>query len=158
MVVGARVNPGRVKPVHGQMVELRARVPLFRAILDSEDGYLVPRVDGRIIAGSTLEFAGYEKQVTLSGLSHILDAARALCPAVAELPVQEFWAGLRPYTEDKLPIIGKGPGEGLFLAAGDFVNGILLAPITAQLISEVIRGQPLALDLRPFLHDHSGGA
>src|SRR5713101_978505 len=158
LVPGARVNPGMVKPVRGQMVELRARLPLFRSILASDDGYLVPRVDGRIIAGSTLEFVGFEKQVTLSGLSHILDAARALCPALAELPVQEFWAGLRPYTEDKLPIIGKGPMEGIFLATGHFRNGILLTPITAQLISEVIRGQSLALDLRPFRHERFGGA
>jgi glycine oxidase len=104
-----------------------------------------------MIAGSTVEMVGFEKQVTARGLAEILSMASELCPMVADAPVEQLWAGLRPYTEDHLPILGPAPQAGLFFASGHFRNGVLLAPITAQLVSEAVLGRPSAIDLTPFL-------
>jgi glycine oxidase len=150
LIPGSRIPNYAVKPVRGQMVQLQTRVPLLRRAIICGDSYLVPRVDGRILAGSTFEFAGFEKQVTTAGLSKILSAALELCPGLSGLPVQEFWAGLRPYTEDQHPLLGEGPLGGLFWATGHFRNGILLAPITAQVVTQAILGQKTSVDLRPF--------
>ena len=132
------------------MLQLQTRVPLLRRILASARGYLVPRADGRIIAGSTLEFAGFDKQVTAEGLNKILSVALQLCPALANAGVSDCWAGFRPYTDDHLPLIGPGPLPGMLLATGHFRNGILLAPVTGELISQVVLGQRTSVDLRPF--------
>lgn len=136
----ARYAPTR--PVRGQMLALRpAGAPPGR-VLRSEHGYVVPRDDGRVVAGSTLENAGFEKLVTSSGLLQILAAAVELAPALAEAEVLEAWAGLRPDTPDHLPVLGPTDVEGLLIATGHYRNGILLAPITARLIREwVITGR-----------------
>lgn len=154
LVHGARINPDAVRPARGQMLELQLRVPLFSRVLFGEKGYLVPRADGRVLAGSTMELgAGFEKQVTVKGLFGITAMAQELCPSLAEAPIISQWAGLRPYTEDHLPYLGEGPMEGLFLASGHFRNGILLAPITARVVAEAVLGQRTAVDLRPFRYD-----
>jgi glycine oxidase len=153
LVHGTGLSPRVVRPVRGQMVELQARLPPFSRILFSTRGYLVPRPDGRVVAGSTMEQVGFEKEVTASGLHAILGMALELCPDLAPVPVARSWAGLRPDTEDHLPLLGPGPLPGLFLATGHFRNGILLAPVTARLLSEVVRGQKPSVDLRPFRCD-----
>jgi glycine oxidase len=153
LVQGISLDPRVVRPARGQMVQLQTRLPLLSHVVFSDKGYLIPRADGRIIAGSTLEFAGFEKHVTAEGLQRILALALELCPALASAPVQETWAGLRPYTEDHLPILGAGPLPGLFLATGHFRNGILLAPITARLLAQAVRGESPLVDLSPFRFD-----
>jgi glycine oxidase len=153
LVQGISLDPRVVRPARGQMVQLQTRLPLLSHVVFSDKGYLIPRADGRIIAGSTLEFAGFEKHVTAEGLQRILALALELCPALASAPVQETWAGLRPYTEDHLPILGAGPLPGLFLATGHFRNGILLAPITARLLAQAILGESPLVDLSPFRFD-----
>jgi glycine oxidase len=153
LVAGARVDPKVVRPARGQMVQLQTRLPVLSHVIFCDQGYLVPRTDGRLLAGSTMELVGFEKQVTAVGLAKILTMALELCPSLADAPVQEFWAGLRPYTEDQLPILGPGPLDGLFLATGHFRNGILLTPITAKLMAQAVLGQPTSVDLRPFRHD-----
>lgn len=155
LVNGAKLDPQVVRPARGQMIEFQLRIPSFTRVLFSDKGYLVPRQDGRIIAGSTMEFAGFEKQVTAAGMQRILGMALELIPSLAEAPVTNFWAGLRPYTEDHLPYLGPGPLPGLFLATGHFRNGILMAPITARLVSESVLGKPTAVDLTPFRFDRS---
>ncbi|WPB81542.1 glycine oxidase ThiO [Archangium violaceum] len=150
LVQGVPVDPRMVRPARGQMVQLQTRLPLFSHVVFSDKGYLIPRSDGRILAGSTLEFAGFEKNVTAEGLHRILSLAMELCPALGSAPVQETWAGLRPYTDDHLPILGAGPLPGLFLATGHFRNGILLAPITARLMAQAVLGETPSLDLTPF--------
>jgi glycine oxidase len=127
-----------VRPVRGQMISLRPNLLEIDRPLRSERGYLVPRDDGRILAGSTTENAGYEKNVTPAGLQQILNAAIELVPALESAPVVETWAGLRPDSPDHLPILGPTDVEGLFFATGHYRNGILLAPITARLITEWI--------------------
>jgi len=133
----ARYAPTR--PVRGQIVALRGHtgVPL-RKVLRSEQGYLVPQHDGRILAGSTLEEAGFQKHVTAQGIRKILAGALEMMPALEDAEIIETWAGLRPGTPDDLPIIGPTEIEDLFAATGHFRNGILLAPATASLIREWI--------------------
>jgi glycine oxidase len=127
-----------VHPVRGQMLALRSRSVQLKKVLRSEYGYLVPRRDGRIIAGSTLEDAGFVKQVTPQGVRQILDAALELAPALADAKIVEDWSGLRPGTPDHLPIIGPTDITGLWLATGHYRNGILLAPATAKIICDWI--------------------
>jgi glycine oxidase len=153
LVQGIAVDPRVVRPARGQMVQFQTRLPLFSHVIFSDKGYVVPRADGRVIAGSTLEFAGFEKSVTAEGLHRILSLAMEICPALASAPVQETWAGLRPYTEDHLPILGAGPLPGLFLATGHFRNGILLAPLTARLMAQVVLGERPLVDITPFRLD-----
>ncbi|PZR17692.1 MAG: glycine oxidase ThiO [Archangium gephyra] len=150
LVSGAQVDPSRVKPVRGQMLELQVRAPTFSRLLKGASGYLVPRSDGAIIAGSTMEMAGYEKNVTVEGLAKLLRATQELVPSLASAPITQTWAGLRPWTDDQLPFLGEGPKPGLLLATGHFRNGILLAPITARLIGQLVRREKPTLDLRAF--------
>ena len=159
LVQGARIDPQAVRPVRGQLVELQLRLPPLQRVLFSErKGYLVPRGDGRVIAGSTMEFAGYDKQVTAGGLARILEVGLQMCPLLRDAQVLSFWAGLRPYTEDRLPFLGPGPLQGLFLATGHFRNGILLAPITARVVAEAVLGQAPSVDLSSFRYDRRPAA
>ena len=127
-----------VRPVRGQMLALRSETVKLKKVLRSQRGYLVPRRDGRLIAGSTLEDAGFVKQVTPQGVRQILDAAFELAPALADAKIVEEWSGLRPDTPDHLPIIGPTDIEGLWLATGHYRNGILLAPATARIMRDWI--------------------
>jgi glycine oxidase len=102
-------------------------------------GYVVPRQDGRLLAGSTSENAGFAKCVTAGGIAGILRNALEISPAIADLPVVDTWAGLRPRAADGLPVLGPcGEIDGLFCATGHYRNGILLAPLTGELISKAI--------------------
>jgi glycine oxidase len=123
-----------VHPVRGQMLALRSKTVQLKKVLRSDYGYLVPRRDSRIIAGSTLENSGFVKEVTPQGVRKILDAALELAPALADAKIVEEWSGLRPGTPDLLPIIGPTDIPGLWLATGHYRNGILLAPATANII------------------------
>jgi glycine oxidase len=125
-------------PVRGQMIAMRSKKVKLKKVLRSEHGYIVPRTDGRIIAGSTLENVGFNRETTQEGLRKILDAAIALAPGLADAEIVETWAGLRPGTPDHLPIIGPTDIPGLLIATGHYRNGILLAPVTAKLIGDWI--------------------
>ena len=135
------IGIGRYAPTHpvrGQMIALRSSKVNLKKVLRSDHGYIVPRNDGRIIAGSTLENAGFARETTPQGLRTIFDAAVALAPALADAEILESWAGLRPGTPDHLPIIGPTDILGLLIATGHYRNGILLAPVTAKLIRDWI--------------------
>jgi glycine oxidase len=128
-----------IEPVRGQMVCLEAKPQLTRHVIYSPRGYLVPRQDGRLLAGSTSENAGFAKCVTAGGIAGILRNALEISGAIADLPVVDTWAGLRPRAPDGLPVLGPcGEIDGLFCATGHYRNGILLAPLTGELISEAI--------------------
>jgi glycine oxidase len=144
----ARYAPTR--PVRGQMVALRPRGAVLGRVVRSKSGYLVPRKDGRIIAGSTIEEAGSEKLVTPAGIRKILDGAMELVPDLAQAEVLEMWSGLRPGTPDDLPIIGPTEVDGLLIATGHYRNGILLAPVTARLISDLILRGRTSFDAQTF--------
>jgi glycine oxidase len=138
------------RPVRGQMMALRPDGAGLRRVLRSERGYLVPRRDGRIVAGSTSEEVGFERGVTPAGLRKIFDAAIELFPALAGAEVLETWSGLRPGTPDDLPILGPTDIEGLMIATGHYRNGILLAPVTAKLMREWITGSHGAFDASTY--------
>ena len=129
----------RIEPVRGQIVCLEAKPQLTRHVICSPRGYIVPRRDGRLLTGSTSEHAGFEKYVTAGGISTILQNALEISSSVANLPVVDMWAGLRPCAADGLPVMGRcGEIDGLFCATGHYRNGILLAPLTGELVSKAI--------------------
>jgi len=125
-------------PIRGQMVAFQSEKVDLHRVLRSERGYIVPRGNGRCVAGSTIENVGLEKRITPEGISKILNAAVEMAPALAGSAIVETWCGLRPDTPDHLPSLGPTDVEGLLIATGHFRNGILLAPVTAKLISEWI--------------------
>ena len=130
-----------MRPVKGQILELRAPATASRAcerIVASERVYLVPRADGRLIVGATVEERGFDTAVTAGGVHELLREAYRLLPDVAELELVEATAGLRPGTPDNLPLVGPGALEGLVLATGHYRNGILLAPLTAARVVEAL--------------------
>jgi len=139
-----------VKPAKGQMAALRADDLKIERVLWSEKIYLVPRNDGRIVAGATVEHAGFDKRVTAGGIERILSAAIDLAPGLANARIEETWAGLRPDSPDHLPILGPTDIDGLVMATGHFRSGILLTPITARLVREWITEQRVSLDWDRF--------
>ena len=119
-------------------------------VVRSEKIYLVPRSDGRLVIGSTLEDAGYNKHTDVDTIQQLFDAAVELVPALASAKRHEGWAGLRPGTPDDLPILGETAARGYFVATGHYRDGILLAPITAEIMSRLIVRQPVSHHLAPF--------
>ena len=139
-----------VIPAKGQMLALRCDTVRVQRDLWLGHNYLVPRNDGRIIAGATVEYEGFDRSVTAAGLQQILNAALSLLPGLEKAHVEETWAGLRPDSPDHLPILGPTDREGLLIATGHFRSGILLTPITARLIREWITSQKVSVDWAPF--------
>ncbi len=149
-VEGHGLPPRAVRPVRGQIAVLDTRPPLLSRAVFSGHGYVVPRIDGRILVGSTMEEVGFEKAVTAEGLRHVLDVAMGIAPALARAPVVETWSNFRPASPDGEPILGAGDVPGLFYATGHTRNGILLAPVTADAIAAAVLGRPPPVDLAPF--------
>lgn len=134
-----------VRPLKGQMISVRnvlnevvLRHTVWGPARNWGPSYIVPRIDGRLLLGTTVEETGFDTSVTAGGLMNILRGCWEILPVVAELPVDEVWAGLRPGSRDDAPIIGPTPIEGLVMATGHFRNGILLTPITAEAVGQYI--------------------
>jgi glycine oxidase len=129
-----------VRPVKGQMLALQTPLdaPLLRHVVWGRDVYLVPRKDGRLLVGATVEEKGFDAQLTAGGVYTLLRRAWEILPGIDEAPIVEMWAGLRPGSRDDAPILGATPVKGLILATGHYRNGILLAPITTDAISHLI--------------------
>ena len=141
-----------VRPIKGQMLALRmdAAAPLLNHVVWAPGAYLVPRRDGRLIIGATVEEKGYDTALTAGGLLTLLEAAWRAVPAVEELPIDEMWVGHRPGSRDDAPILGAGPLEGLIYATGHHRNGILLTPITADAIARLVLDGAAEAVIRPF--------
>ena len=139
-----------VEPARGQILVFRGPRRLLRRSVMSARAYMVQRRDGRLLVGSTVERAGFEKALTLEGMHHILCGVRRMSRAAARGTFVEAWAGLRPRTPDDLPILGTTPLGGLHIATGHFRHGILLAPITATLMADLILRGRASFDLTPF--------
>jgi len=137
------------RPVKGQMLCL-VDGPQLRHVIRSDDIYIVPRTDRRIVVGSTAEEAGFDKRTDPEVIQRMRQAAIDLIPALERARILEAWAGLRPGTPDGLPILGSATAPGYFVATGHFRDGILLAPITAQLMTQVIMGKNLDYDISAF--------
>jgi glycine oxidase len=138
------------RPVKGQMLCVVAAHGLLRHVLRAPDVYVIPRSDGRILIGATVEEAGYVKRTDPDTIQRLHRAAIRLVPALREARVHDAWAGLRPGSPDNLPILGATATPGYFVATGHFRDGILLAPVTAHVIAQLITGAKLEYDLSPF--------
>ena len=139
------------RPIKGQMLSLIAEHrKLLRHVIRGNGVYVIPRSDGRIVVGSTVEDVGFDKRVNPGTIQRMHQAAAVLVPPLGEARILEDWAGLRPGTPDKLPIMGKTSVEGYFAATGHYRDGILLAPVTARLMSQLVLGKPLDINFDSF--------
>ena len=146
---GAPTVPTR--PVKGQMLAVMPPTKdMLRHVVRTPDVYLIPRSDGRIVIGATVEEAGYNKQTEVPTIERMRRAAVAVLPALEDAPIHEAWAGLRPGTPDNLPILGETSLRGYYVATGHYRDGILLTPITARLLVQLITGSTPELGLQPF--------
>jgi glycine oxidase len=151
-LLGAQTRRGgpRVVPARGQIVELKTSVPLLSSVVFGPECYLVPRADGRVLIGSTLEFVGFRREVTAGAVHALLGAALRLVPALAAAELSGSWSSFRPFTADELPLLGPSQLPGLILMSGHYRNGILLAPISARIVADCVQGKRPPLDLAPF--------
>jgi len=146
-------NP-RIEPVRGQMVCFDAMPQIARHVIYSPRGYVVPRRQGRLLAGSTTEHAGFDKRVTAAGVQSIVTSALEISPRIAALPLTSSWAGLRPRAADGLPVLGPcAEIAGVYYATGHYRNGILLTPITAELLARAIVDEEISPPLQIFSPD-----
>lgn len=137
--IGDAAMPLNIKPIRGQMICYQMPPRTFSKVIYSPRGYIVPRADGRILAGSTAEDIGFNKNVTDKGIGSLKDVAAEIARVLARAEISESWAGLRPFAADGLPVLGEIPGyENLVVATAHYRNGILLAPITAKIIADKI--------------------
>ncbi len=143
-----------VRPVKGHIVRLKGDFELLertvRGLVNGRACYLVPRADGSLVVGATVEERGFDLTVQAGAVHGLLDDARRLVPGIDELTFQEALAGLRPGTPDNAPFVGWSALPGVALATGHYRNGILLAPLTAQSIVALLDGQALPSSLEPF--------
>ena len=147
---GTSLNPGAVHPVKGQLIEVAHPHTRVRRLLKSGLRYVVPRDDGRFVLGTTVERVGDDTSVTVGATFDILNGALSLLPPLHDAEFISSWAGLRPGTSDELPIISQGANSGVWLATGHYRNGILLAPVTANLVSDLIVHGKSIFDARAF--------
>jgi glycine oxidase len=139
------------RPVKGQMLcVIMPSRELITHVIRSPEVYLIPRSDGRLLVGTTVEEAGFDKRTDRTTIQRLHRAALALVPKLADAKILEDWAGLRPGTPDALPILGATGVAGYFVSTGHFRDGILLAPITAQVMANMITGRATGYDLKAF--------
>ena len=139
LVPGVPTTLPRVRPVRGQLVMLEERPPRLSTIVFLDRGYVVPRGDGRVICGSTMEDVGHRREVTASGVQAILGSALRIAPSLGGAELSRTWCNFRPHAEGG-PQTGSSPLPGLFLATGHHRNGILLARVTGDSVADAILG------------------
>ncbi|WP_250656790.1 glycine oxidase ThiO [Alkalimarinus coralli] len=140
-----------VEPVRGQMILFKAKPGVVNRVVLCDGKYVIPRRDGRILAGSTLEYVGYDKQTTEPAKQLLADIAIDMFPALANTPIEHHWAGLRPGAPDGVPFIGEVPDiENLFVSAGHFRNGLVLAPASVRVMTSLLLGQDSPVDPEPY--------
>ena len=144
-----------VRPLKGQMlaVQMDPAAPILSHVVWAPTTYLIPRLDGRLLIGATVEEKGFDGAITAGGLLALLDTAWRALPTIEELPVVETWVGFRPTSRDDAPIFGPTSVEGLFMATGHHRNGILLAPLTADAVSEAVLKGSMPAIAEPFRLD-----
>ncbi|HSN81296.1 MAG TPA: glycine oxidase ThiO [Polyangiales bacterium] len=141
LIPGLPMPAKTIYPVRGQMVSTHTRPPVFRRVVFGAGGYVVTRPDGRVLCGSTMERVGFERGITFGGMADVIRKAIRIAPRLAAAPIDGHWSSFRPGTPDGLPLVGETRIEGLFLASGHYRNGILLAPLTAELIADAMSGK-----------------
>lgn len=144
-------TPPEIRPVRGQMILFYARPGDIRHIVLNQERYVIPRSDGRVLIGSTLELAGFAKETTNEAKEHLYRTAVEMFPSLKRTPIEEHWAGLRPGSPSGIPYIGAYPGiEGLYFNAGHFRNGLVTAPASARVAADLILGREPILDPAPY--------
>jgi glycine oxidase len=131
-------------------LQMDPAAPLVAHVVRTPNVYLVPRLDGRLVLGATVEEKGFDPTLTAGGVLALLEAAWRTIPSVEELPVAEMWVGHRPGSRDDAPILGRGPVEGLVYATGHHRNGILLTPVTADAIARLLLDGATDSVIAPF--------
>jgi glycine oxidase len=140
----------KIRPIKGQMLAVIPQAPLLQHVVQGNGVYVIPRGDGRLIIGSTLEDVGFDKRVDPDAIQQMLQAAAMLVPNIGQARIHESWAGLRPCSVDKLPVLGATGIGGVFVATGHYRDGIMLAPITAEVIAQMMQGEVPSLDISEF--------
>ena len=149
-----RDNRPQISPVKGQMLLYAAKPDTLQTIVLDGEHYLIPRLDGHILAGSTVETDTFDKTTTPQAKDQISDFALKLLPALKDYPLVKHWAGIRPGTQNGVPYIDKHPEiSKLSINAGHFRNGLAMAPASAQLMADLILGRPTAVDPEPYRLD-----
>ena len=139
LIKGAEFSSPLIKPIRGQIIVLHTAKRLFRKVIYSPHGYLVPRRDGRILVGATIEDAGFDKALSAGATAVLRETAEEIAPNLVNLKIHDQWVGLRPFAADGLPVVGEFAGvENLHIATAHYRNGILLAPITAKILADKI--------------------
>lgn len=147
-----------MEPVRGQIVRTRFERPPLTHLVWGPLGYFVPRLNGEVLIGTTVEQAGFASTPTLAGVAGLCEAARAMAPGLMSAPFDRVWAGLRPRLPDGLPAIGRFANiRNLYVATGHYRSGILLGPLTGELIADLILGKKPAFPLDPFDPDRFAG-
>jgi glycine oxidase len=141
-----------VEPVRGQMILYKGPPGLVSCITLYKGRYVIPRRDGHVLVGSTLEYVGFDKHTTQQGLDDLRRSAIEMIPDLAALPIEKHWAGLRPGSPDGTPLVGPHPGiANLYINAGHFRNGVVLGPATARVLADHILRRPATLEQGPYL-------
>ena len=144
----------KMYPVKGECFSVRTEVPLLSSTIFTPGCYLVPKKGGRIVIGATVIPNTFNQQVTVEGISLLMENAKKLVPSISQTEWEGAWAGIRPQTADGLPYLGEHPDyRGLFIAAGHFRNGILLSPITGEVMADLIEGKSPSIDISSFRVD-----
>jgi glycine oxidase len=150
----AQLLPLPVRPVKGQILRLHTATPFVgatvRALVQGTSVYVVPRADGEVVVGATMEEQGYDVTVTAGGVYELLRDAHTVLPGITELTLVETLAGLRPGTPDNAPLVGPSALDGCVLATGHGRNGILLAPLTASAVAQLVMSGAVSNELAPF--------
>ena len=145
-----------IKPVKGQIILLKGEPGLMKSIIKHDDAYFVPRSDGRILVGASMEFVGFERGNTEQVTDQLMASMQKIAPGLKDLEVEHQWMGFRPGSPDGLPYLGNVPNvKGLWVASGHYRNGVALAPITAEIMSRKILGESVAVDCSDFSVDRA---
>ncbi len=139
-----------ISPRKGQILSLAMPSGAFRRMIRWEHSYFVPRSTGELIVGATNEDVGFESSVTPAGLGRLLTDAQSISSHVGSYPILETWTGLRPATRDELPVLGPTAVPGVYYATGHYRNGVLLAPITATIVADLVEGRDPKIDIQPY--------
>lgn len=139
-----------VRPRKGQMLYVQTQTVVLKHVIRAPEVYIVPRSTGKALVGATVEDAGYDKTVEPETIKRLLAAAAKYLPELASAPITQSWAGLRPGTPDDLPILGRTDMRGVFIASGHFRNGILLAPVTAAIMADLLTSKAPSLNISAF--------
>jgi glycine/D-amino acid oxidase-like deaminating enzyme len=138
-------------PIKGHMFSLQPTHRFgLRHVIRAPEIYMVPRADGSIAIGATVEDVGFEKTIDHSVIERLWNDASKLVPVLREAKIREQWIGFRPCTPDKLPILGAYGPQGCFVATGHYRNGVLLAPVTAKIMSAIVQNKPSPMDISSF--------